>query len=518
MSLLIRLLHFKYCAEKYFSTKSRILYYFSGIKSLRATIGLLHQVSHRNHLLHQLQHLRHPIFITLLTSVDVPPRTPVDFAPLVKYFQVVCFKQVTYTRQSLVCHYCCSGHPEICLLPFLVRSLPFVECTLQPAWSADHETRNYRNQILPTSSRHPRTDIHFSSKTHPATIGFEKFLEAFAAVLEYTDYKSLLDSYCTSSAKCNRCAITCPVYMVTNSPRDIPCYRTNLLLSIYKRYFTIPGWLSSRIAGGFDLTPEIVDELADIMYRCTACRRCTQECPMGVDHGLITRLGRYILSLIGIVPKALQVSVREQLQGETHNTSKIPQKAMLNTLDFLSEEMEEMLGVKLDFPVDQPDRDFAFFCAVSDFLLEPETLMGNAAVLYCAGDWDKWTVGTGNFDGINYGLFYSDWHLENIIKQLLVEVERLKARNILIGECGHASRSAHQFVPMFGGPKPPPVVNFMEYTLDCLRQGKIELDTSVITERVTYHDPCNISRSGLDCRSTAGNPEILRSRLRGHGA
>ena len=350
---------------------------------------------------------------------------------------------------------------------------------------------NITDIVAPSADRYP-----FFVEDPPGDNRVQKFLEAFAAVLEYTDYKSLLDSYCTSSAKCNRCAITCPVYMVTNSPRDIPCYRTNLLLSIYKRYFTIPGWLSSRIAGGFDLTPEIVDELADIMYRCTACRRCTQECPMGVDHGLITRLGRYILSLIGIVPKALQVSVREQLQGETHNTSKIPQKAMLNTLDFLSEEMEEMLGVKLDFPVDQPDRDFAFFCAVSDFLLEPETLMGNAAVLYCAGDWDKWTVGTGNFDGINYGLFYSDWHLENIIKQLLVEVERLKARNILIGECGHASRSAHQFVPMFGGPKPPPVVNFMEYTLDCLRQGKIKLDTSVITERVTYHDPCNISRSG----------------------
>lgn len=336
----------------------------------------------------------------------------------------------------------------------------------------------------------------------------EKFLEAFATVLEYTDYKTLLDSYCTTSAKCNRCAITCPVYMVTNSPRDIPCYRTNLLLSIYKRYFTIPGWLSSRITGGFELTREIVDELADLMYRCTACRRCTQECPMGVDHGLITRLGRYILSLIGIVPKALEVSVREQLQGETHNTSKIPQKAMLNTLEFLSEEMEEMLGVQLEFPVDQPHRDFAFFCAVSDFLLEPETLMGNAAVLYCAGDWDKWTVGTGNFDGINYGLFYSDWHLENIIKQLLREVERLQARNILIGECGHASRSAHQFVPMFGGSKPPPVINFMEYTLDCLRKGKIELDPTVITERVTYHDPCNISRSGWIIQQPR---EILKS-------
>jgi len=154
--------------------------------------------------------------------------------------------------------------------------------------------------------------------------------------------------------------------------------------------------------------------------------------------------------------------VREQLEGETHNTSQIPPKAMVNTLEFLSEEMEESLGVKLAFPVDEPNREYVFFCAVSDFLLEPDTLMGNAAVLYAAGDWDKWTIGTGNFDGINYGLFYSDWHLENIIKQLLAEV----------------------------------VFNFMEYTLDCLRRGRIQLDPTIVTERVTYHDPCNIARSG----------------------
>jgi Fe-S oxidoreductase len=232
---------------------------------------------------------------------------------------------------------------------------------------------------------------------------------------------------------------------------------------------------------------------------------------MGVDHGLITRLGRYILSLIGIVPKALQVSVREQLQGETRNTSKIPQKAMLNTLEFLAEEMDEILGIKLQFPVDQPGREFGFFCAVSDFLLEPETLMGNAAVLYSAGDWDNWTIGTCNYDGINYGLFYSDWHLENIIKQLLKEVERLHSHRILIGECGHASRSAHQFVPVFGGSNPPPVMNFMEYTLDCLRKGKIELDSTIITERVTYHDPCNIARSGWIVNQPR---EILKSFVR----
>ncbi|MCP4566866.1 MAG: (Fe-S)-binding protein [FCB group bacterium] len=323
-----------------------------------------------------------------------------------------------------------------------------------------------------------------------------RFLEAFAAVLKYTDYKPLLDSYCTSNAKCNRCAVTCPVFLATGDPKDIPCYRTNILLDIYKRYFTITGWLKSKFTGGFELTDDVIDEMLELFYRCTACRRCTQECPMGVDHGLVTRLGRYVLSLIGIVPKALQVSVREQLEGATHNTSKVPKAALLDTLDFLSEEINDILGIKLEFPVDQMDREHVFFCAVSDYLMEPETLMGNAAVLYAAGDWDKWTIGTGNYDGINYGLFYSDWHLENIIKRLLAEVERLRGKSLLIGECGHASRSAHDFVPVFGGKQTRTVLNFMEYTLDCLEKGKITLDPNIITERVTYHDPCNIARSG----------------------
>jgi Fe-S oxidoreductase len=128
--------------------------------------------------------------------------------------------------------------------------------------------------------------------------------------------------------------------------------------------------------------------------------------------------------------------------------------------------------------------------------MEPDTLMGNAAVLYAAGDWDRWTIGTENFDAINYGLFYSDWHLERIIKRLVGEAKRLRAKTLLIGECGHASRSAGQFVPVFAGQDELPVKSFIDYTLECLTKGRIRLDPDVVTERVTYHDPCNISRSG----------------------
>ncbi|MEJ2367720.1 MAG: (Fe-S)-binding protein [Acidobacteriota bacterium] len=324
----------------------------------------------------------------------------------------------------------------------------------------------------------------------------ERFLQAFAAILQYTDYQALLESYASSSTKCSRCVVTCPIYQVTRDRRDIPCYRSGLLLDTYRRYFSIQSWVTSRFHSSFEVTNDVVDEMAELFWRCTACRRCTLECPMGIDHGLIARLGRYALSLAGIAPKALQVSVREQLEGETRNTSKLPKAALLDTLGFLAEELEDLLGIHVEFPVDRKDRDFVFFCAVSDYIMEPDTLLGNAAVLYAAGDWDRWTIGSRNYDGINYGLFYSDWHLERIIRQLVSEVTRLQGGSILLGECGHASRSAKEFVPVFSGRETYPVVNFMEYTLRRLQEGRIRLDPDVITERVTYHDPCNLARSG----------------------
>ena len=58
--------------------------------------------------------------------------------------------------------------------------------------------------------------------------------------------------------------------------------------------------------------------MAEEFYRCTACRRCKVDCPMGVDHGLITRLGRWILAEIGITPKALVVATREQRRSFKH--------------------------------------------------------------------------------------------------------------------------------------------------------------------------------------------------------
>ncbi len=320
-----------------------------------------------------------------------------------------------------------------------------------------------------------------------------RFLETFAAILKHSNYRFALDHYVRMSAKCSRCATQCQILLATGDPHDVPCYRSELLLSVYRRHFTLAGLIRGRLTGDGGLTDEKISEMAESFYNCTACRRCVSQCPAGIDHGLIAHLGRYILSEIGIAPRALVVSVREQLEGKTGNTSAIPVPALIDTLDFLEEDMKQEKGADIKFPRDVEGCDYAFFPAVSDFLMEAESLMGIAAVFAATGD--SWTIGTGYYDGINYGLFYSDRMLERIIKKLDAEARRLQAKSILIGECGHASRSAKYFVPTYcGGQDALPVFNIIEYTYRALKEKRIRLNPDVITDKVAYHDPCNIAR------------------------
>jgi len=330
-----------------------------------------------------------------------------------------------------------------------------------------------------------------------------KFLEAFAAVLQHSSYYLALEFYSRLSTKCSRCAVSCQLYQTTGEDQDIPCHRSELLLKIFRRYFTKPGILKARMFGGSTLTDGYLDQLGEAVYRCRACRRCKSTCPVGIDHGLITHLARWLLSEIDVIPKALLVATREQLEG-VGNTSAIPVPALKDTCEFLEEEFQDIYDVDyIKYPFDVEGAEYVFFPAVSDYLLEADTLMGNAAVMHVTGG--SWTIGTGNYDGINYGLFYSDRMMERIVKNVVAEVRRLKGQKILVGECGHATRSAW-FVSTFCGPDAPEVVNCLQYAHEQLMAGNIPLKKERIKERVTYHDPCNIARTG---RITEEPREIL---------
>ena len=89
-----------------------------------------------------------------------------------------------------------------------------------------------------------------------------KFLEAFAAILEHTNYRFILDLYSKITAKCSRCSATCQIYQSSREPEDIPCYRSELLLKVFRRHFTYKGIWEGRVLGKNGLTDENIDEMA----------------------------------------------------------------------------------------------------------------------------------------------------------------------------------------------------------------------------------------------------------------
>lgn len=365
---------------------------------------------------------------------------------------------------------------------------------LQPM-TTDQTEKAFANTKKPEVLEEQRLPVRYNVEEFPVENRPQRFLEAFAAILKHSNYRHVLEHYIRVSAKCSRCTTMCQVYLATGDPKDVPCNRSELLLKVYRRHFTPGGMVRARLFGDPGLTDEDIQAMAESFWNCTACRRCSIECPMGIDHGLVTHLGRYILSEIGIAPRALVVSVRAQLEGDAHNTSAIPLPAIKDTLEFLEEEMEEEKGVPIKFPMDVEGADYLFIAPVSDYMMEAETLMGIAAVMTAAGE--SWTIGSKIYDAINYGLFYNDEILERVLKDIQAEAERLKVKAILIGECGHASRTAKYFYPTFcGGDKALPVYNIMEVTYKAFLEGRLKFDPNLIKEKVTYHDPCNIARPG----------------------
>jgi Fe-S oxidoreductase len=90
--------------------------------------------------------------------------------------------------------------------------------------------------------------------------------------------------------------------------------------------------------------------MAEEYYRCTACRRCKASCPLGIDHGLITHLARWLLAEVNVIPKALVVAVRAAAGQGEHQCH---HRAWLkDTCEFLEEELHEMAGIDARFPFD----------------------------------------------------------------------------------------------------------------------------------------------------------------------
>ncbi len=310
------------------------------------------------------------------------------------------------------------------------------------------------------------------------------FLQPLALSLEYC-------------AKCQTCADACPVYEASGH-QDIyrPTFRADVLRKIAKKYLSTGGKLLAGFRGhDIELNWDLVARLAELSYRCTLCRRCTQVCPIGVDNGLINHELRKLFSQeMGIAAAEIHEkgSVKHLKFGSSTGMIKA---AVEDIIEYLEDDIEEKTGKQIKIPINKEGADILLVHNAGEFMAWPENPMSFAILFDAAGI--NYTLSTDlvGYDAVNYGLWYDDVQFARVALKHLEVARKLGVKKIVIGECGHAHKALSVIADRLL-PGEQMIPRESSYTLlwDIVKSGKIKFDPSKNDFPVTLHDPCNVVR------------------------
>lgn len=216
---------------------------------------------------------------------------------------------------------------------------------------------------------------------------------------------------------------------------------------------------------------------------------------MGLDNGLVAREIRKLFSQeLGIAPTPVHAKGTE-LQLRVGSTTGLTRPALLDTLEFIEEDIEEQTGRAVKFPIDKEGADVLLLHNAGEFIAWPENPAAFAILLDEAGvDWTLSSELMG-YDGVNYGAWYDDVQLKKIAMAQFEVAKKLGVKRIVMGECGHAHKAlAISADRMAESGDKVYVESFIPLMAELVRTGKLKFDPKKNDFPVTLHDPCNVVR------------------------
>ena len=296
---------------------------------------------------------------------------------------------------------------------------------------------------------------------------------------------------------CGLCTSSCH-YVLTNpdDPTYAPAYKADRIRKIFKRHFDWTGRVFPWWVGAASVyTDEDLEELKDIAFgKCTNCRRCSINCPMGVDFATANRMMRGLLVSVGVMPEGVAVVSKDQ--WEIGNQMGVLKEEYLDTLEWMSEELSgELDDPTAVIPIDVHGANVVYAINPREVKYDPRTIADAAKIFHLAGE--SWTMPSEGWDMTNFGLFSGDDDLGGAVARRLYEkVVELGGRKLVISECGHGYRSTRCEGPNWSGMDVPfemesSVLTMLRY----IREGRITVDKTRNTTPVTFHDSCNNARS-----------------------
>lgn len=296
--------------------------------------------------------------------------------------------------------------------------------------------------------------------------------------------------------RCGLCAEACHYYASNPKPEYVPAYRGEQLRKLYRTLTDPVSKLAPKWTGAAPLDEELIENLLLTAYgSCTMCGRCVINCPMGVDTRLIARTARAMLTAIDMTPEGLKATVDVHL--ETGNNMGVSEEDYVETVKWMEEELQsELEDPSITIPFNKKNARVVYTFNPREVKYFPYLIQAAAKIFNAAGE--DWTLSSESWDATNYGLFNGDDSAARTIAANLEKaVNNLGAEMLVMAECGHGYRSQRWEGENWAGHGYPfQVISFVELQARYIHDGRLKLDPTINTKRVTYHDPCNQVRQG----------------------
>lgn len=312
--------------------------------------------------------------------------------------------------------------------------------------------------------------------------------QALVKVLKEKVNKQLL-YYLDVCARCAICRDACHQYKATGDIKYIPAYRAELIRRLYKKYFSVIGRIIPKLYEGRKIDDDVLlDELYQVTYACTGCRRCMYYCPFSIDTSHILSAAKSLLIAAGKGNQILkELADAAIMKGENIDMFKDVFVSILKESE--PELRKKTKDRKAVIPVDKKDADVLYVALSGIHSILPAAVIFNKAGI-------NWTLSM--FEASNYGYFLGDSaKAKQIADRIVEEAKRLKVKEVIITECGHAYRVMNFFYEAWAKAKHPfKITALVGAIYGFVKEGKIKLKEKAVKEIVTYHDPCQVGRNG----------------------
>jgi Fe-S oxidoreductase len=299
---------------------------------------------------------------------------------------------------------------------------------------------------------------------------------------------STVAAFFSSCVHCGMCAEACLFYTETGDPERTPINKTEPLRRIWKSEYTLVGRIGKVLGLSKPVDDKFLTEWETLVYdSCTLCGRCSMVCPVGNDIALMIRKTREGMVAAGHAP--------EGLIGATTRAVTIgsPMGVKWPALRAQIRHVEEDSGLKV--PVDVEGAEYMLLLSSMEIMNFPEFIEAIAKIFDKANV--SWTISSEAFEATNSGIQIGSSDIAAELVQRIVDVaEKLKVKTVISPECGHAYMAIRWDGPnLIGRPFLFKVQHILEVLDDLRESGRLRLEGSE-SRKLTYHDPCQISRRG----------------------